>query len=258
MKQRSSLAWGLGLVIGFIPVSSALTQEVPEPAPRLTPPGPSPKPATVQDNAIHPKIDQSPPGAYVSAWLLDVIKLSQARIDETVMLTFVDSAGTFNLDADQIIFLRDLGISTDLITAMIQHDFEILSGQRQIPAAPSGSQPMIHLAPSTNASEQQTVPARSPSHRSTSVVASPVTLAQALSPQILEKNQPVNSAEPVFINNEDYAPDGAELQMPRQSSLPREMKSPVRKPYPVQLLDPIVMIRGEGRTANLLVIELRP
>src|ERR1051325_6233760 len=162
MKQRSSLAWGLGLVVGFISVSSAPTQEVPEPAPRLTPPEPPPKNA-VENNAIHPKLSPSPPGAYVSAWLLDVIKLSQARIDETVMLTFVDSAGTFNLDADQIIFLRDLGVSTDLITAMIQHDFEILSGQRQIPPAPSGSQPMIHLAPSTNASEQQTVPARSPS-----------------------------------------------------------------------------------------------
>src|SRR6266436_7518186 len=47
------------------------------------------------------------PGAYVSPWVLDTVKLAQAGIDQGVILNFIDSAGTFNLTAEQIIFLRD-------------------------------------------------------------------------------------------------------------------------------------------------------
>jgi len=85
-----------------------------------------------------------PPGAYVSPWLMDVIRLAQSRIDDSIILTFIDSAGTFNLDSDQIIYLRDLGISAEVITTLIQHDLEITSGLRQMPTSPSASPSTIH------------------------------------------------------------------------------------------------------------------
>src|ERR1041384_7477180 len=51
-------------------------------------------PHTSQSNAATRKKE------YVSPWLTDVIKLAQARIDPAVILTFIDSAGTFNLTPD--------------------------------------------------------------------------------------------------------------------------------------------------------------
>src|SRR5437879_6408454 len=48
------------------------------------------------------------PGAYVSPWLMDILKLAQAGIDPSVIGNFLDSAGTFNLTAEQIIYVRDL------------------------------------------------------------------------------------------------------------------------------------------------------
>jgi len=76
---------------------------------------------------------------------MDVIKLAQSRIDDSIMLMFIDSAGTFNLDPDQIIYLRDLGLPAEIITGMIQHDIEIVSGLRQMPLSPSPSPATVHL-----------------------------------------------------------------------------------------------------------------
>src|SRR5205085_1685912 len=86
-------------------------------------------------------------GGYVSSWLAEMVKLARAGVDDSVMLTFVDSAGTFNLGADQIIELRDLGVCTEVITAMIDHDYELLSGLRPMPAsAVAASPPQITFA----------------------------------------------------------------------------------------------------------------
>src|SRR5206468_698246 len=130
------------------------------------------------------------PGTYVSPWLLDIVKLAQAGIKEDVMLTFVDSASTFNLDADQIIYLRDLGVSGAVVTAMIEHDFDLLSGVRQVPANLSDSQSptpltFVRIAPPKHA------PAPPPA-----APATPRDLpAVTSSPSIAEDNSRLDSGE---------------------------------------------------------------
>jgi len=181
---------------------------------------------------------QTPPGTYVSSWLLDIVKLAQAGINRDVMLTFVDSAGTFNLDADQIIYLHELKVPSEVITAMMQHDAEIVSGLRAPGGAVSGSQPGFNLKFAQAESQYAgTTAAGSSAAAAVPVAAEPqVTSAQAQrQPQIWH-----------------------EFESQRQAPATPAVVSPVRLPYAVQLLDPIIIIPGEGRSPNLLVIELFP
>jgi hypothetical protein len=58
--------------------------------------------------------------------LAQVIRLAQAGVDQSVIMTYVtNSGGTFNLDSDTIIYLSDLGVPNELVTAMMQHDQQL-------------------------------------------------------------------------------------------------------------------------------------
>jgi hypothetical protein len=53
----------------------------------------------------------------------EIIKLANAGAEESVMLAFVtNSVGTFNLRAEEIIYLNDIGVPSGVVTAMIQRD----------------------------------------------------------------------------------------------------------------------------------------
>jgi hypothetical protein len=58
--------------------------------------------------------------------LAQVIQLAQSGEDESVILSYINSASSaFNLTADQIIYLKDLGLPDDAVTAMIQRDQQL-------------------------------------------------------------------------------------------------------------------------------------
>jgi hypothetical protein len=64
---------------------------------------------------------QSPPPT-VMPWVSDVVKMNDAGIAPDVIANFVrNTDARSTLGADDIIYLRDHGISTGLITTMIQH-----------------------------------------------------------------------------------------------------------------------------------------
>src|SRR2546423_534572 len=65
----------------------------------------------------------APPNLKVTAPVADIISLADSGMDESVMLAFVNkSSSTFNLRADEIIYLKDLGVPNSVMTAMIQRD----------------------------------------------------------------------------------------------------------------------------------------
>jgi len=264
MITRNALTWALGLALVAAPSPRATAQASAKPALNL----PVQVPArTISDtdgvNIVLPQTPAAvpslsaapssvaaakgtPPGAYVSPWLLDVIRLAEARIDDSVILTFIDSAGTFNLDTDQIIHLHNLGLPAEIITTMIQHDFEIVSGLRPVPAAPSASQPVTHLAFAPGEPPPAPTPATSQAPGSSSiVVAENRQQMAAVGTAIARRQAPGSTTQPTF---------GGTQVVYQETGL----VSPVRKPYAVQLLDPIIMIRAGGRTPNLVVIEMPP
>ena len=70
----------------------------------------------------------------------EIVKLAQAGVSETVMLAFItNSPRTFSLGSEQIVYFNDLGVSGDVLTAMIEHDRLLREGGGALPANPSAS-----------------------------------------------------------------------------------------------------------------------
>jgi len=93
----------------------------------------SPAPDATTQSPVAP-----PPDILDGSPLSEVIKLTQAGVDESVIASYVANSGsTFNLDSDKIIYLTDIGVPSDLVTAMIQRDSVL---QQQIATAVASQQ----------------------------------------------------------------------------------------------------------------------
>src|SRR5665647_3924291 len=75
-----------------------------------------PVPPPMSDSALPANI---PPGSA----LAEVVKLVQSGVDADIVKNYIaNSTSAFNLDADKIISLSDVGVPTDLVNAMMEHD----------------------------------------------------------------------------------------------------------------------------------------
>jgi len=64
-----------------------------------------------------------PQDAKTTPALAEIIKLVQAGVGEEVTMAYINNSNQpFNVSSDQIVYLNDLGVSTGVITAMLQHD----------------------------------------------------------------------------------------------------------------------------------------
>jgi len=105
----------LGLATTLILPLASLYAETP--APELSNPVPPPNTVAVPRN--------------ISPGVAEVMRLAEAVTTDEVILAYIQNSGsTFNLNADQILFLRDNGLSTPVITAMLNRD-NALRGQTQ-------------------------------------------------------------------------------------------------------------------------------
>jgi hypothetical protein len=197
------------------------------------------------------------------------MKLARAGVDDSVMLTFIDSAGTFNLGADQIIELRDLGVGTDVVMAMIDHDFELLSGCRPMPAgAVAASPPILQFSVSSATSG---TPLPNQIELSAGRAIGPLSPALSPSPAFagLRRGESGEREASTIVasvsgnpgdgsialqfaaNDEEWQP----VIYQREAPPVQRGFSPVRAPYAVKLTDPIVMFRGPEPVPNIVVIN---
>ncbi len=189
---------GLAMVLGT--AAGALASDTATPATSV--PGNNPPPAVQK---AQPKL---------SPWASQVQKLALAGVDEDVIFSYIDSAGTFNLTPDQIISLTKGGVPRTVIAAMLQHDADIFAGVKQVTASTvpnsDGESPLIPP------------PSKAPA---------PMTVAAA-------------PKEPLASAWDNYPPDFW-LTPLDETYTPPEMqeRSPVRKPYPVPLTAPILVWR---------------
>lgn len=148
------------------------------------------------------------------------------------MLSFVDSAGTFNLNADRIVSLRDQGVSDEVVNSVLRHDTELAQGLRNGSSSTSPLPPRLILVK---------VPAGSPP-----VQPKPLNPAESI---IGTQAEPDHESDENSPQTEDVvAPAAPEMA----STLP------VRLPHPVQLTDTIVMMRLAGRAPNVQVLVSFP
>lgn len=121
----------------------------------------------------------APPPASIklSPAAAEITKLVQAGVDPGVILTYVtNSPNTYRLEADEIVYLKDIGMSPDLVTAMIQHDQKIREASLNGATVTSPSTPAVSVwtaglvAPSSNVWQQEVTepaPAAQPSTTTT-------------------------------------------------------------------------------------------
>jgi hypothetical protein len=87
----------------------------------------------------------SPGAASLAPAAAEVAKLVAAGTTEDVVLAYVQNApGPFNLSADNVLYLKDLGVASSVITAMLNHDSALRS---QAPAQEMAPQPPAAPAP---------------------------------------------------------------------------------------------------------------
>jgi len=92
---------------------------------------PPPPPAASQP-PVAPVASQPPsPPVKLSSGAAEIVKLAQAGVGEDVMLAYVGNVKSkFTLGSDQIVYLNDLGVTSPVIKAMIQHDDAIDAAAR--------------------------------------------------------------------------------------------------------------------------------
>jgi hypothetical protein len=229
MKTRILATWvfGLGWILAL---GSAAGQEAPAP------------------KVLIPEAVDKSTKALVTGWSFEVAKLVQAGVQDSVTLTFItNSAGTFNLGAEQIIILRDLGVSNELLQAMIAHDQEIASGARDAFAStaplPSHVLPFV-LVPSTTKAEA--------SHTQDAAESMPAVSSNPTAVASVESGP----AAPVTVSTDD-APIPAQIRLCCRKQAESSDVYRVREPNPVQLTAPILVWRGQGRVPNTMVLIFR-
>jgi len=177
MKSRIRSSWVLGLVLLVLPLAGCLQQSSlssPEavaaaaeiPAPPETPavdPAAENSADTDFEQALAQADDQSisnAPARKLSAEIevpanlepspatAEIIKLANAGVDESVMLSFIsNSLGTFNLRAEEIIYLNDIGVPSGVVTAMIQRDHLLQATSSNLTVTPSEAEPSFANPP---------------------------------------------------------------------------------------------------------------
>jgi hypothetical protein len=66
----------------------------------------------------------------------EIVKLANSGMDEKVMLAFVtNSTSIFNLSADEIVYLNDIGVPAPVITTIIERDHQLLKSTSPAPTA---------------------------------------------------------------------------------------------------------------------------
>jgi len=170
-------------------ISAEALTEPAEPAPQ--PEGENASPAQPAVKVVQPPA--APEDVKASPALAEVIKLAHAGVSEEVMLSYIaNSPNRFSISSDQIVYLNDLGVSTTVITSLIQH-------QGSPEAAPGKSAPPPSLAPNL----VLTTPAKNVYPGSP-----PPTTAPAPDPGVANTPDPTQAAavEPPLVPPDFYEP----------------------------------------------------
>jgi hypothetical protein len=203
-------------------------------------------------------IKRQPPKLRLSPWTSEVVKLAESGVEPGVILAFIENSGTFNLGADQIVYLNDLGLSGEIINAMLQHDREVITGARPLTIT-SEPEWQFSLDPVMVAERRASdtplpKPAAAPIRTGATAYSGSTPAFTALP----ELNRPVAvsplaTTESALLDEPATATRSTSDWQARSADR-KKSPYPMREPYPVEITAPIVFINGEGRIPNTLVV----
>ena len=135
MKTSSrSLITLCGVLAGFVPLPLAGQTADSQPA----------KSAPADAKSDGAKSNKDTKSLQLSAGLDDIVELAKAGVDESVILAFVESSPVaYHPSAQEVIKLRELGVSTPTIAALLRRGVEVRqhAAQTQQEAQPSAPAP---------------------------------------------------------------------------------------------------------------------
>lgn len=129
ISKRGALAFGIALTLA----ASATVAE------------------TLSMNGAEPggSADASPPA---NRALTDLAKLARAKVDDSVILAYARNSGAANhLGADDIVYLRNSGVSTPVLTALLDQSQKRNQSTAVAPAATPAAKPAGAAAPTASA-----------------------------------------------------------------------------------------------------------
>jgi hypothetical protein len=98
---------------------------------------------TAAPGASPPVSNDASATVHLSYGVADVVKLSEARVGEDAIVAFIANSGaTYNLSVNEIIYLKNRGLSDRVITAMLEQ-------RQKVAAAAAPSAPAASPAPAT-------------------------------------------------------------------------------------------------------------
>ena len=170
------------------------TRQASQPPPVITP---AATPAREPDAIIRPDLAS----ANVSAPVAEIARLHQSGLDESVVKAFVEkSTNSLSPSADELIFLKDIGVSPRVITAMIQQTAKVR--EQAVAAAiiaPRANAPADVRPNMTVIAANANPPA--PRAPAVAVAPQPVAVAPTPAPQVAAAPaQPVPVAQPAPAN----------------------------------------------------------
>jgi hypothetical protein len=265
MKTPASSAWVPGLILVIVwspgsfgqnetnrPATDAAPLAMPA---QVFPPIPAPMDfpqlPSVESDVLVSK--RQAPEIRLSPWTREIVKLAESGIEDSVILSYIENSGTFNLGADQIVYLNDLGLSSEIITSMLRHDQEIVSGARPltIVSEPDWGRAFDALTTTRQASHKVL-----PLSATNPGFSSPTTTETAPTPgqeNLPEGNRAFTQLATVQHARPDELATSA-FSQPLRSPAKKAGLYRVREPYPEEITAPIILIHGESRIPNTVVV----
>ncbi len=207
-----TVAAGAVLLVGCLEQNRSASQ--------ASPPVPPAAAVPVREPEIIARPD--PAAANVSAPVAELARLHQSGLDESVVKTFVEkSTNTLNPSADELIYLKDIGVSPRVITALIQQTAKM---REQIAAAAVAARPnppaevrpnMTVIAANPNPPAAQPVPAApaAPAPQPAAIAPTPVVASAPVQPVVVVQPVPVSLPVQVNVFYQQLQPYGTWMQV---------------------------------------------
>jgi len=170
------------------------------------------------------KIPLQPP--QLSPGVADIVELAQKGVGDTVLIEYVKrSAHVFDLSADEIVYLKDIGVSEEVIAEMLKHKSTIAqesnkteTATTQVPEKPTSAGPTSSAASATPPAAPDAASATTPPAPEPPRPVEPAQSTAASQPQPAVATPPQVYTEPVTqVNNYFYsslAPYGTWIELP--------------------------------------------
>lgn len=125
MKSGCYSKWAVVLSLALAPLAGMSRQSVPASTPSTNAVATEQDSSSLSSAAVTPVSSEKPlpPSIRATGPTAEVIRLANSGVEQSVLLAYVtNSASTFNLGAEEIIYLNDIGVPSAVVTSMIQHD----------------------------------------------------------------------------------------------------------------------------------------